>query len=38
MQRMGTPDDVANVAEYLAGDLAAFVSGQHLLVTGGAPA
>jgi 3-oxoacyl-[acyl-carrier protein] reductase len=37
MQRMGTPDDVANVAEYLAGDLA-FVSGQHLLVTGGAPA
>jgi 3-oxoacyl-[acyl-carrier protein] reductase len=38
MQRMGTPSDVANVAEYLAGDLAAFVSGQHLLVTGGAPA
>jgi 3-oxoacyl-[acyl-carrier protein] reductase len=38
MQRMGTPDDVANVAEHLAGDLAAFVSGQHLLVTGGAPA
>jgi 3-oxoacyl-[acyl-carrier protein] reductase len=38
MQRMGTPDDVANVAEYLAGDLATFVSGQHLLVTGGAPA
>ena len=37
MQRMGTPDDVANVAEYLAGDLAAFVSGQ-LLVTGGSPA
>ena len=33
MQRMGTPNDVANVAEYLAGDLAAFVSGQHLLVT-----
>ena len=38
MQRMGTPDDVANAAEHLAGDLAAFVSGQHLLVTGGAPA
>jgi 3-oxoacyl-[acyl-carrier protein] reductase len=36
--RMGTVNDVANVAEYLAGDLAAFVSGQHLLVTGGAPA
>jgi hypothetical protein len=33
MQRMGTPDDVANVAEYLAGDLAGFVSGQRLLVT-----
>jgi 3-oxoacyl-[acyl-carrier protein] reductase len=38
MQHMGTPDDVANVAEYLAGDLVAFVSGQHLLVTGGASA
>jgi 3-oxoacyl-[acyl-carrier protein] reductase len=38
LQRMGTPDDVANVAEYLTDDLAAFVSGQHLLITGGAPA
>jgi hypothetical protein len=38
MQRMGTPSDVADVAEYLAWDLAAFLSGQHLLVTGGAPA
>ena len=38
MQRMGTPNDVANAAEYLAWDLAAFVSGQYLLVTGGAPA
>jgi 3-oxoacyl-[acyl-carrier protein] reductase len=38
MPRMGTVDDVANVAEYLASDLAGFVSGQHLLVTGGAPA
>ncbi len=37
-QRMGTPNDVEDAAEYLAGDLAAFVSGQHLLVTGGAPA
>jgi 3-oxoacyl-[acyl-carrier protein] reductase len=36
MQRMGTPDDVANIAEYLAGDLAVFVSGQHPLVTSGA--
>jgi NAD(P)-dependent dehydrogenase (short-subunit alcohol dehydrogenase family) len=38
MQRMGTPSDVANVGEYRAGDLAAFVSGQHLVVTGGTPA
>jgi 3-oxoacyl-[acyl-carrier protein] reductase len=34
---MGTVDDVAN-AEYLASDLAGCVSGQHLLVAGGAPA
>ena len=38
MQRMGRMEDVANAAEYLAGDLAGFVSGQHLLVSGGAPA
>jgi 3-oxoacyl-[acyl-carrier protein] reductase len=38
MQRMGTLDDVANAAEYLASDLSAFVSGQHLLISGGAPA
>lgn len=38
MARMGTLDDVANAAEYLASDLAAFVSGQHLLLSGGAPA
>ena len=38
MQRMGTMEDVANAAEYLAGDLSAFVSGQHLLISGGAPA
>jgi enoyl-[acyl-carrier-protein] reductase (NADH) len=31
-------NDVANVAEYLAGDLATFVSGQHVLVPGGASA
>ena len=34
----GTLDDVANAAEYLASDLAGFISGQHLLVSGGAPA
>ncbi len=26
---MGTPEDVANVAEFFAGELSAFVSGQH---------
>jgi 3-oxoacyl-[acyl-carrier protein] reductase len=30
--------DVADAAEYFAGDLSAFVSGQHLLVSGGGPA
>jgi 3-oxoacyl-[acyl-carrier protein] reductase len=38
MDTFRTGPDVANVAEYLAGDMAAFVSEQHLLVTGGAPA
>ena len=38
IKRMGTVDDVADAAEYLAGDLAGFVSGQHLLISGGAPA
>jgi 3-oxoacyl-[acyl-carrier protein] reductase len=38
LQRMGTIDDVADAAEYLASRLAGFVSGQHLLVSGGAPA
>ncbi|MFZ4685708.1 MAG: SDR family oxidoreductase [Hyphomonadaceae bacterium] len=37
MERMGTVDDVANAAEHLASDLSAFVSGQHLLLSGGAP-
>jgi 3-oxoacyl-[acyl-carrier protein] reductase len=34
--RLGTPDDVADAAEYFAGPLAGWVSGQHLLITGGA--
>jgi 3-oxoacyl-[acyl-carrier protein] reductase len=38
MQRMGTLEDIANAAEYLASDLAGFVSRQHLLVSGGGPA
>jgi len=36
MRRMGTPDDVADVAEFFAGGLSSFVSGQLLLVSGGA--
>jgi 3-oxoacyl-[acyl-carrier protein] reductase len=35
-QRMGRPADVADAAEYLAGDLASYVSGQALLLSGGA--
>ena len=36
--RMGPVEDVANAGEYLSSDLASFVSGQHLLLSGGAPA
>ncbi|NIK57120.1 SDR family NAD(P)-dependent oxidoreductase [Kribbella shirazensis] len=36
--RFGTVDDVADAAEYFAGPLARWISGQHLLVSGGAPA
>ncbi|NMO50028.1 SDR family oxidoreductase [Actinoplanes sp. TBRC 11911] len=38
MSRMGTLDDVANVAEFFAGPLSSYVSGQLLLVSGGATA
>lgn len=38
MRRMGTLKDTADAAEYLASDLADYVSGQHLLLSGGAPA
>ena len=34
--RTGRPEDVANVAEFFASDLSSFVSGQQLLVSGGA--
>ena len=33
--RMGSVDDVADAAEYLASDLAAWVSGQSLVISGG---
>jgi 3-oxoacyl-[acyl-carrier protein] reductase len=36
MGRMGDVYDVANLADFFASDLASFVSGQHLLVNGGA--
>ena len=38
MQRAGTVRYVADAAEYLASDLSTFVSGQRLMVSGGAPA
>ncbi len=38
MGRMATVGDVADAVEYLSGDLAGYVSGQHLLLSGGAPA
>jgi 3-oxoacyl-[acyl-carrier protein] reductase len=36
MGRFGNVDDVANLADFFASDFASFVSGQHLLVNGGA--
>lgn len=38
MGRMATVTDVADAVEYLAGPLSGYVSGQHLLLSGGAPA
>lgn len=35
LRRGGTPDDVANVATFLASDMSAYVTGQALLVCGG---
>jgi 3-oxoacyl-[acyl-carrier protein] reductase len=34
--RMGHPSDVADAAEYFASDIAGWISGQHLLISGGA--
>ena len=38
LKRLGTPEDIASVALFLASDDAAFVSGVGLLVDGGAMA
>lgn len=37
MQRLGTPEDIAGAALYLASDLSAFTTGQLLFVAGGQP-
>lgn len=36
MGRLAEVEDIANIAEFFAGELSSFVSGQHLLVNGGA--
>jgi len=36
MARIGSVNDVADAAEYFASDLSSFISGQHLLLSGGA--
>jgi NAD(P)-dependent dehydrogenase (short-subunit alcohol dehydrogenase family) len=37
MQRIGTPEDIAGVALFLASDLSGFVTGDRILVGGGSP-
>jgi NAD(P)-dependent dehydrogenase (short-subunit alcohol dehydrogenase family) len=37
MQRMGTPDDIAGAALFLASGLSGYVTGDRLLVGGGSP-
>jgi NAD(P)-dependent dehydrogenase (short-subunit alcohol dehydrogenase family) len=37
MQRLGTPEDIAGVALFLASDLSAYVTGDRIIVAGGYP-
>jgi 3-oxoacyl-[acyl-carrier protein] reductase len=37
LQRIGTPEDIAGVALFLASGLSSYVTGVHILVTGGQP-
>jgi len=37
MQRIGTPEDIAGAALFLASELSAYVTGQALYVAGGLP-
>ena len=37
MQRIGTPEDIGGAALFLASELSSFITGQSLLVSGGAP-
>jgi 3-oxoacyl-[acyl-carrier protein] reductase len=35
-KRLGTPEDIADVVAFLASDQARWITGQHILVNGGA--
>ena len=37
LQRVGTPEDIAGAALFLASELASYVTGDSLLVSGGSP-
>jgi 3-oxoacyl-[acyl-carrier protein] reductase len=37
LQRVGTPEDIAGSALFLASELSAYVTGETLLVSGGLP-
>ena len=36
MKRMGTPDEIANEVLFLASEEASFITGEHLVIDGGA--